>query len=416
MSAAFSLSYRHLAMAPRQAFRRLGLHPGVDLNPAAAAALVGVTPPDADALLEELVDHHLVEQPAAARYRLHDLVRSFARDTALAEEPEPARRAALRRLLDHYLGTALAASELVDRQPRPLPVEAPAPAGPTPATAAGALDWFDRERPNLRAAVRLAAADGFAEQAWQLAMCLRPFHVLRGHTVDWMATHELGLAAAERLGHRAAEAALLNSLAGACSRAGRHGEAVDRLGRALAIYRDTGSRIGAGRTLSNLGCELDLLGRYDEAVESYRAATAELRAAGDRRSEAAVLNNLGVLLRQRGRYAEALDRHRQALAVMRAAADLTGECEVCNDTGVTLRAAGRHREALEHFRRALELARRAGEPYEQARALSGVAGLVDPAEAENAWREALALFSRLGVPEADEVRAALAAGARLSGG
>jgi hypothetical protein len=46
-----------------------------------------------------------------ARYRLHDLVRSFAREVVLAEEPEPATRAALGRLLDHYLGVAAAAGE-----------------------------------------------------------------------------------------------------------------------------------------------------------------------------------------------------------------------------------------------------------------------------------------------------------------
>lgn len=74
-----------------------------------------------------------------------------------------------------------------------------------------------------------------------------------------------------------------------------------------------------------------------------------------------------------------------------------------------MRAAGRVRDALTYHQRALALASKLGFRYEQARAYSGLGqahqALGRRDRANHHWQEALDRFTRLGVPEAAEVRA-----------
>ena len=86
-------------------FRRLALLPGPELDAHAAAALLDTDPAAAAALLEDLVDHNLLAQHAAGRYRLHDLIHAYARALDRSD-PEPGRDSALQRLLHSYTHTA----------------------------------------------------------------------------------------------------------------------------------------------------------------------------------------------------------------------------------------------------------------------------------------------------------------------
>jgi hypothetical protein len=107
--AAFEWSYRLLTDAQRRAFRLLGWHPGPEITPVVIAAVADVSPAQGRHLLRELVDHNLLDQLSAAgvpggpRYRMHDLVRFYARERADAEEPPTERAAAVERLARSYL-------------------------------------------------------------------------------------------------------------------------------------------------------------------------------------------------------------------------------------------------------------------------------------------------------------------------
>src|SRR5919197_2093842 len=58
VAAAFALSYENLAPSRRRMFRLLGLHPGQDVEPDAAAALADVSASEAESVLEDLLDAH----------------------------------------------------------------------------------------------------------------------------------------------------------------------------------------------------------------------------------------------------------------------------------------------------------------------------------------------------------------------
>lgn len=102
--AALDLSYRDLTDRQRLVFRRLGLHPGVELDAYAAAALGDIALAEARSCLAALYDHYLLTELAWGRYRFHDLVSEHAR--ALAAQDEPGENElAVGRLADYYLWT-----------------------------------------------------------------------------------------------------------------------------------------------------------------------------------------------------------------------------------------------------------------------------------------------------------------------
>lgn len=87
----FALSYRQLPPAQARAFRRLGLTTDPDIPLTAAAAVLGVDEDTAEELLESLADRSLLESPAPGRYRMHPLLRAYARSRAHEDEsPEEA--------------------------------------------------------------------------------------------------------------------------------------------------------------------------------------------------------------------------------------------------------------------------------------------------------------------------------------
>ena len=84
--ATLHLSYQHLSPAAQRLYRLLGLHPGPDVEPYAAAALTAGTLDEARRLLDGLVDDHMLQEPSPGRFQFHDLVRAHAADIAVAQE------------------------------------------------------------------------------------------------------------------------------------------------------------------------------------------------------------------------------------------------------------------------------------------------------------------------------------------
>ena len=89
VAAAFDLSYADLTGDQQRLFRRLGLHPGADIDGYAAAALDGTGLAAARRGLEALYDQYLLTEPAQGRYRMHDLIREHARALAGRAGPGP---------------------------------------------------------------------------------------------------------------------------------------------------------------------------------------------------------------------------------------------------------------------------------------------------------------------------------------
>lgn len=213
LGAAFDLSYHPLPAAQQRMFRLLSLHPGRDFTAASAAALADISPDAAERLLESLLDGHLLQQTVPGRYRLHDLMRRYARQRTEAVDSPDERRRGLHRVLLWYLHAADAAGAAVrgpDRQPWQPPPGTGFDATPTHPISFSdhrpALTWFRAARANLLSAAQLAAESGAATLARRLLTATarlpsrrrrrddrirhRIDHVLSGTT--WPATDSTG--------------------------------------------------------------------------------------------------------------------------------------------------------------------------------------------------------------------------------
>ena len=106
VAAAFDLSYADLTPDQQRLFRRLGLHPGADIDRYGAAALEGTGLAAARRGLEALYDQYLLTEPAPGRYRMHDLIREHARALADRLDPDDDLDQATDRLMNYYQETA----------------------------------------------------------------------------------------------------------------------------------------------------------------------------------------------------------------------------------------------------------------------------------------------------------------------
>lgn len=173
LEAALSLSYDALTAVGRRLLRALALHPGLDADEYAAAALGDQDLVAARATLAELAAASLLTRKGE-RVELHDLVRVFALARAHDEDPPRSRRAALDRLLDHYYYTgrqALAVYAPFDGSHWPALAEPPT-AVPVFADVPSALDWFDAEADNLMVVARYAAEHDRPEHKENLSRML----------------------------------------------------------------------------------------------------------------------------------------------------------------------------------------------------------------------------------------------------
>lgn len=100
VEAAITLSYRDLPADQQCAFRLLALHPGGDITPHAAAALIGTDLDAAGCRLEQLTAASLLQRPKPGKYRFHEIIHTYAIGRALEEDAAGARRASLARLFD----------------------------------------------------------------------------------------------------------------------------------------------------------------------------------------------------------------------------------------------------------------------------------------------------------------------------
>lgn len=319
----FAWSYRALPPEAARLFRLLGLHPGPEFATGAAAALAEDTERHVRQTLDVLVGAHLLEQKGPDRYGFHDLLRAYATDLAREEEEPEHCSAALRRLLDWYLHTALAARELLSPGREPVGAGPPAD-GVTPVSFSdydAAVGWVEREQANFPPVVRAAERSGCDRHARLLAEVLFDARAPSAPKTEWIGVAEAGLSSSRRAGDRSGEATLLHYL----GFAHRSLNALDRSiachEQALAIRRELGDRWGETDVLNALGLvhlerrQLDRAeARFDEAMQLFRQL-------GDQQSVDLTLSNRAGARHDAGRTREAADDMEQALAGHRAHGD-----------------------------------------------------------------------------------------------
>ena len=413
--AVFSWSYDQLSEPAARMFRLLGVHPGPDISLSAAASLAGMTRADAGAALRELTRTHMVAEYLPARFTFHDLLRAYAADQCERHDPAPERQAAVHRVLDHYLHTAMAAAQRFSPHRPPLRL-APALPGVLPADAADkeqAISWFDAEVPVLLALIAFADANGFDTHAWQIPWALGPFFNRRGRWQDYVGTQQAALAAARRLGDTLALAHAHYLLGNALSHLDDYDAAALNIRQALDLFRALGDKANEGMVLNGLASMLERQERYPEALAVALDALRMLKAAGHWWTQANLENGVGWLYAHLGQYDRALTHCQRALSLHRDSGHRGGTADTLDSLGYVYLHLDDIAQAKVHYIKAIEAYREIGSPFGEGNSLAGLGNALlaegDLAGAEAAWRQAVVILDRLPHPLADEVRARLSA-------
>ena len=413
--AVLSWSYDQLSEPAARMFRLLGVHPGPDISLSAAASLAGMARASAGVALRELSRTHMVAEYLPARFTFHDLLRAYAADQAERHDPEPERRAAAHRVLDHYLYTAMAAAQRVSPHRPPLRLAAAQPSV-LPADAADkeqAIAWFDAEAPVLLALIAFADANGFDTHAWQIPWTLSPFFNRRGRWQDYVATQQTALAAARRLGDTLALAHTHYLLGNAQSHLEDYDAAASNIRQALDMFRELGDRANEGMVLNSLAAMLEKQEHYPEALAVALDALRMLKAAGHWWTQANLENGVGWLYAHLGQYDRALIHCQRALSLHRDSGHRAGTADTLDSLGYVYLHLGDIAQAKAHYTKAIEAYREISSSFGEGNSLAGLGDALlaegDLGAAEAAWRESVTVLDRLPHPLADEVRARLRA-------
>jgi tetratricopeptide (TPR) repeat protein len=404
------LSYRELATGAARMFRFLGLLTGPEITTDVAAALMDLASEDASRLLENLVDTNLLESDSTpGRYRVHDLVRVFARERADIEEAQDDRRAAIVRALRFYLATTWRTFRLL----RPggwLPrgIDHGGPRALAFASDAEAVDWLEVERTNLVAAVHQAASEPGVPPSItaSLAHSLFPFFDRRSYWTDWEEVSRTALAFARRHCDRDGEARALNALGVIDASFHRLDDAVRTLTASVAIYRELDDGYGESAARANLANSLRQQRLYDLAVDHLQRALAIRTQLGDHWGEAAILLCLGEVYCEQQRYAASIDSYRLCVDICRYLGDRKVIAEALGGLGSTYRRQGQYEQAVEYLEQSLAIRRQLADRWGQADALFNL-GETHSAngrhnEALTAYRESLAISRDLGDSHAED--------------
>jgi len=234
-----------------------------------------------------------------------------------------------------------------------------------------------------------------------------------GHYPDAMQNLLGALALYCEVADRRGEAKSLNNLAKMQVYAGEHRDALANYQKSLEIFNEIGGAQSQAILYQSIGSVHSYEGSYEEALDACRRALAIYRSIGDLPDEADVLIDIGAIYRNAGFSYEALIHYERARLVSAEIGNLSQQVMAQRGMADVHRGSGGYGDALQNYGAALRLAREIGDPYEEAKLLEGMAETTlttqGPHAARILFRQALDIFERLGVPEAEAARDRLAA-------
>ncbi len=405
-------SYDLLVEEERAVFRRASVFAGGFTLEAAEEICAGGDVMQADVLelLSRLVDKSLVLAEAAvgaARYRLLETIRQYARDQLL-ESGEA--MDALRRHRDWCLA-------LVE-QARPEFLQGQ--------ESGSWLERLDREHENLRAALQWSDDEpGERRAGLRLAEGLWRFWEIRGHLIEgraWLermlsaagpetselranaltgagilafmqgdyaaasAFHEESLALRKRLGDRDAISYAINNLANTAVLLGEYGRARQLYEQGLAMAQEMGDPYGSGFGLINMADVVAREGDYAGARSRFEQGLAAFRQLGDRWAEAFALDSFAAVASRQGDLTSAEALGAQALAISRSLGDERGAARALGHLAEVAGRRGDVDRAKAMCRESLAIRRGLGDAPGIVAALENLAGIVMADDPEAAAR------------------------------
>ena len=390
VSATLDLSYDDLDHAAQQLFCRIGLIPGEDASLALVNEVSGLSEPETERALRQLLDGHLLEQHHRHRYRLHDLVRIYAVSRAEETLPETSRASVLDRFIEWHHdraygltadeeANAFLACEALREHPKVWRLVLPL------RNAINAGRFVERVRESIGIGLRQAERHGDAYGIFRMHTMSASAVRMEGDTATAISLGTRAVDLAEDLGareltiakgnlgvylfdygdYRAAERYLseavdlaaasentrsqvifVNSLIQVCTRLGAYQKASHYLAMVEALSDDWLTVTHRGQFKLYAAELLTALGKVDEALTEVDAASAIARQESDQYLESWSHSQRAKALIHAGRPELAREAIHHELAVARDRRMSAIEPEILCDYAAVLVDLGEHTEAI----------------------------------------------------------------------
>ncbi|WP_206785538.1 tetratricopeptide repeat protein [Amycolatopsis sp. MtRt-6] len=358
LRAALLVTYNALPGDARDLLRSIGLSPAPELTLPAATALAGLPAKEVRHALDVLVStHFLTHTGTPGRYRIHDLLRAFARELAEAEDHADVRADAERRLLSFYLHAGHHVDRLLFPFRPSVPMLPAVPGIPSVEFTSenDAASWLLTEKNNFDRLIPWAAHRNHHEFSWRLPHFLYGIYRRYGFYSELRDAYAVSVASTQAVGNLEAEGASRSDLGLISLALGDRDEALRELHLAAAIAQQTHSPIWIATSLLHLGSYEAQIGNSDGAERLYRRALLQLREGRNAGIESALLHRLAETLRERRQHDEALTLYRRALVLKKSIGNRHGEAEILTEVAATLCSLGRHSEAQDYSLRSLAI-------------------------------------------------------------
>jgi len=386
IDAVLNTSYELLVPKIQKLWRLLAVFPDTfDIK--AAAAVWGMNPTHATEVLDCLMFYSLVERNrTSGRFRLHDLMISFA-DARLSDEERSGAR-----LLhsSHYQSVLHEADALYEQGGEFL----------KHGLALLDLEWHNIQAGQTWAATHTDRYRGACELCNSYPDAGKYVLDLRQHPRERIRWSEAALTAAKTLKRRKAIARHLSALGDSYIDLSEAHRAIDCHQQALALAKEINDHRGEADALSGLGTANCLSGALDRAREFHESALGIARSIKDQRVEAFALGNLGATHYALGRARTATVLFDQQLKIAREIGDRRYESAALGGLGTAHYSMGNAKIAVDLLTQQLKITREIGDRRGEASALcnlgSTYASMKEHMQAATYHEQSLAVAREIG--------------------
>lgn len=409
LSGILDWTYATLDHQTANVFRLLGSAPSVRFTVDVVAALAGKNTTEVSAVIERLVDRHLVIEHQPGWYDLHDLTRRYVKDLALKSDAPQVRSDAVTRMRSWFVHTANNVSNAIGL-PHPLIRLGDAAPGVIPQSfddSREAFQWVLDHRRTIVLVAHDAADSGDHATVFTLIPLLAVMFNETGGFGDSMHIATMAVESAQAAGDARAEAMCAVHVGSMYQRRHQNEQAIEWLEWAQALAQRIRYPECEVFALTVLSTVHNLAGELSQALKLLESALSIAQGTGNLAQESSLANNLALAYSKLGRHDEAIPAAMRSVEIDQELGHVLQEAYALDTLGTAYFDSGQIDDACAAYAQSLEIHRQLGEGFGHAITLKNL-GIAerergDLLEAKRLWHECLFMLENIDAQDTPEI-------------